>query len=290
MSLKEIGTSITSQLGRQILTVQKHSPVLLFGVGVAGFVGTVFFATKATLNLGDILEEAEANLEVAKNAEDEKKATTKVYVASAIKVARLYAPSVAIGVGTIFALTSSHIILTKRNAAIGAAYATVQKAFNEYRAAVVEELGEDKDREFKHGTVVREVAVDTDDGVAVKTITHFDSSKVTGWDRIFDEFNTLWERSPERNYQFLKCQEVYLNNRLHAKGHIFMNDVYTALGLDAVPEGQLVGWLVNKPGYDKGDGFIDFGLDNLAARDFVNGYEASVLLSFNPDGIIYDLI
>ena len=42
-----------------------------------------------------------------------------------------------------------------------------------------------------------------------------------------------------------------------------------------------------------GDNFVDFGIyniDNPKANDFVNGYERSIVLDFNVDGIIYDKI
>jgi hypothetical protein len=60
------------------------------------------------------------------------------------------------------------------------------------------------------------------------------------------------------------------------------------LGFDHTSAGQVVGWKVNH-----GDSFVDFGLfdgDNLATRNFVNGHEKSILLDFNVDGVVYNLI
>ena len=42
----------------------------------------------------------------------------------------------------------------------------------------------------------------------------------------------------------------------------------------------------------KGDNYVDFGIykNNSAHRRFVNGLEYNILLDFNVDGVIYDLI
>ena len=53
---------------------------------------------------------------------------------------------------SIAALTRSHNILTKRNAALTAAYGALEKGFSEYRARVVEKYGEEEDRDFRYGT------------------------------------------------------------------------------------------------------------------------------------------
>ena len=71
-----------------------------------------------------------------------------------------------------------------------------------------------------------------------------------------------------------------------------MNEVYEMLGIPKTVIGQRVGWV-----YDEnnpvGDNFVDFGIYDLyneKARDFVNGYERTILLDFNVDGdILYSL-
>ncbi len=68
-----------------------------------------------------------------------------------------------------------------------------------------------------------------------------------------------------------------------------MNEVYDALDIPRSKEGAVVGWVIS----DDGDNFVDFGLynvENPKTRDFVNGYEGAILLDFNVDGVIYDLI
>lgn len=61
------------------------------------------------------------------------------------------------------------------------------------------------------------------------------------------------------------------------------------LGFEHSQAGSVVGWVISKDG----DNFVDFGIYDYSsekARDFVNGYERSILLDFNVDGVIYDKI
>jgi hypothetical protein len=63
------------------------------------------------------------------------------------------------------------------------------------------------------------------------------------------------------------------------------------LGLERSKAGAVVGWLLSKNG--ETDNYIDFGVfegKTQSARDFVNGFEGSILLDFNVDGVIYDKI
>ena len=78
-----------------------------------------------------------------------------------------------------------------------------------------------------------------------------------------------------------------MNDLLHARGHVLLNDVYDAIGIDRTSAGAIVGWVVS----EDGDNFIDFGIYDLPRSSrFVNGTEHSVLLDFNVDGVIYDKI
>ena len=71
-----------------------------------------------------------------------------------------------------------------------------------------------------------------------------------------------------------------------------MNDVYDALDIPRSQAGQVVGWTYN-PESPNGDNYVDFGLTNLyysGTRDFVNGIEPRILLDFNVDGVIIDVL
>ena len=91
---------------------------------------------------------------------------------------------------------------------------------------------------------------------------------------------------------FLNSQQKYANDLLKAQGYLFLNDVYKALGLEPTKAGQIVGWVYN-PDNPVGDNYVDFGIydvSNERKRAFVNGYEENILLDFNVDGNIWDLM
>jgi hypothetical protein len=98
--------------------------------------------------------------------------------------------------------------------------------------------------------------------------------------------NPNWQKNSEHNKLFLKCQQSYANDMLQARGHVFLNEVYSWLGLEHSKAGAVVGWVINSDG----DNFVDFGIFDPGNSRFVNGQERSILLDFNVDGVIYDKI
>lgn len=296
MKLDVIKNAVTSKAARQVLIGKKHSPTILFGAGVVGVVASTVLACKATLKLEEVLDEAEHTRKAVNelqhhdySQQDRAQDHAKITARTARNVAKLYAPSVAVGIVSVAALTGSHVVLSRRNAAVMAAYSALDKGFNQYRARVKEEFGEEKDREFRHGVETRSEVVETKDGS--KTIEHKSVAKgmPSIYARFFDEGSTLWQRQPDYNQFFLRCQQNYANDLLKARGHVFLNEVYDMLGLPRSKAGAVVGWVISKDG----DNFVDFGVfegNSERARAFVNGQEHSILLDFNVDGVIYDKI
>lgn len=113
---------------------------------------------------------------------------------------------------------------------------------------------------------------------------------VSPYARYFDEDSTAWTKNPECNKLFLLTQQNYANEKLKARGYLFLNEVYDMLGLPRTKAGQVIGWMYEEQ-YPIGDNYVDFGIfDSKTNRSFVNGYENSVLLDFNVDGNILDRI
>lgn len=297
MNLVGIKNLVTSKVGRQLLTAQKHSPALLFGAGVVGIVGTVVLASRATLKVEEVLDE---HNEMAKHIktfehvdysdEDRTKDQLLLYIKTVGKFTKLYGPAVVVGVASIACLTSSHVILTKRNAGLMAAYAAVEKGFKEYRDRVVEDLGPDKDREYRYGAIDKEIVEETEEGQKITTMKKANPGVGSMYARFWDENSSSWNVDPAYNMMFLKCQQKYANDRLRAKGHVFLNEVYDDLGLPRTKEGQLVGWVWD----GEGDNYIDFGIFNADMEPehlaFFTGRENGIWLDFNVDGIVYDKI
>lgn len=110
------------------------------------------------------------------------------------------------------------------------------------------------------------------------------------YSRIFDAKSWKWESNPEIANLVLRAQENYFNHLLQTCGHVFLNDVYDALGLEKSAAGQFVGWIMasDEDGY-VGDGYIDFGIKDpeKTSRFDVDG---RFVLNFNVDGVIFDKI
>ena len=286
----------------------KHSPEILAGVGVVGVVGSLVLACKATTKLSDILEDSKEQLDKIKEVaadpayeekysqDDAKKDTTITYVQTAMKVTKLYAPSVILCASSLGCLLASNNILKKRNAALSAAYMTVDKSFKEYRKRVADRFGEEVEKEIRYNIKAEEITkVDENGNEVTETVKVMDGTddpnSYSDYARFFDESCAAWQNDAEYNLTFLKAQQQYANDLLKAKGRLFLNEVYRMLGIDETKAGQVVGWVYN-PDNPTGDNFVDFGIYNMQrerVRAFVNGYEPNILLDFNVDGVIWNL-
>lgn len=290
--------------------LQKHSPEILVVAGVVGTVASAIMACKATTKLNSILEESKETIdkihEVAADEsmadkytpEDAKKDLTITYVQTGIKLVKLYAPSIALGALSIGCILSSNNILRKRNVALAAAYATVDKSFKEYRGRVIEKFGEAIDRELKYNIKeqkVEETVTDPETGKEKKVKKIIQVSDIDGYSeyaRFFDDGCKGWEKDAEMNLMFLRAQQQYANDLLRARGRLFLNEVYRMLGIPETKAGQVVGWVYD-PENPMGDNYVDFGIYDINKprnRDFVNGYERTILLDFNVDGNIWELM
>ncbi|MDD3229740.1 MAG: DUF6353 family protein [Oscillospiraceae bacterium] len=302
---KEITTFVVKHYGRTGLLIRKHSPELLIGTGVVALVGSTVLACKATLKAQEVIDEHHRNLEKIEAAkalgvsEEEYSNAEKgrdllvTYARTGVGFAKLYGPSVSLGILGIGCILGAHHIMKQRNLAAIAAYKLVEEGFAQYRKRVVEELGETKDRQFKTGVreveVVEPAYVD-ENGVKhkaeKKTIEVIDPDHKSVYARYYDENCKEWTNRSDYNLMRIKAQEDYFNNMLKIRGHVFLNEIYDQLGMERTKAGQIVGWVFGAGG----DNIIDFGIYAECNKDFVNMKTPNVLLDFNVDGVVYDLI
>ena len=172
----------------------------------------------------------------------------------------------------------------------------IDTSYKKYRERVIAEFGKEKDLALRHGykqETITETATD-ENGKKVKTKKVVRVGEIdipSDYARYFDESSVQWRRDHTNNLFFLKSQQNYFNDALKIKGHVFLNEVYDALGFPRTSAGALVGWYYEDEGIR--DNYIDFGIfdvNNETRNDFINGYNKSILLDFNVDGIIYDMI
>lgn len=307
-------TELLTNIGRTFnnigFSLKKHSPEILITAGVIGTVVSTVMACKATTKLSDILDDAKDTINDIHNyvenpdelpegkeytVEDSKKDLTITYVQTGLKIAKLYAPAIALGTLSLGCVITSNNVLRKRNAALAAAYAAVDKGFKEYRSRVVERFGEKVDYELQHNIKAKQIEETVTDEKGKekkvkKAVEVVDPNTFSPYTKFFDASSRCWEKDPEYNLMFLRATQKYFNDRLIAKGRVFLNEILEYLDIPVTKEGQVVGWTYDKTKEEQdGDGFIDFGIyeTNRANCDFVNGLEPVILLNFNVEGNVW---
>lgn len=305
---QEIINKATRLLSSTQYQVKKHSPEILMVAGIAGtIVGTVL-ACKATTKVSEIIEEKNKNVEDVHTCledntkeyteEDSKKDLTIIYAQTGVKLFKLYAPAIGVMALSFASIIAGHKVLKKRNIAIAAAYAAIDKGFKQYRKNVIEEFGEGVDQQMRFGLKSKEIKKKDKDGKTVKETEYYIDPEgnpldnISEYARFFDAASENFAKDPEYNMMFLRRQQDYANEMLKSRGHLFLNEVYDLLDIPRSKAGQVVGWVYDKNGNTKGDNYVDFGLyrNDQGTRRFVNGLEYNILLDFNVDGVIYDLI
>lgn len=309
MNKNEIMKKVTGTVNKVGFKLKKHSPEILVVAGVVGTVVSGVMACKATTKVNDILDEAKETLDVVHEGmengeikgkeytvEDGKKDTTIVYVQTGVKLAKLYAPSVILGALSITSILTSHNVMRKRNVALAAAYTAIDTSYKDYRKRVVERFGEEIDKELRYNIKAKtfeETEIDKNgkEKKVEKTVNVADMNLTSDYTRYFDSSVTGWEDCHDYNMMFLRAKEAYANDKLKADGFIYLNDIYYALGIPKTKAGQIVGWVYkpNDPDY-RGDNFVDFGIKTVMRETADGKYEEVILLDFNPDGNILDLM
>jgi hypothetical protein len=308
--LNTAGTALTRSACKAEFKIKEKSPEILMGLGIAGVVVTVVSACKATTKAGEVIEEHKESMDQLYEAmeladeddsvdytdKDMKKDKLIVYTQTAVKMGRLYAPSVAIGGLSIAAILVSNHIIKKRYLGVLAAYNAISATFEQYRERVRSKYGDDEDYELRYGVKRETIETETTDSKGktkikkeqVETIEAIDS----GYARWFGPGNPDFDSvNPEMNMIFLRMQQEYCNFLLHSRGYVFLNEVYDKLGIPHSQIGQVVGWLDDKDG--NGDGTIDF-ISSIyrQPKRYADGsdWDGAILLDFNCDGVIWDIL
>lgn len=302
--MNEVMKSISGAFHKVTMKVEKHSPEILIVAGVAGTVVSAVLACKATTKVGEILAETKETLDVIHNGsesgmingteyntEDAKKDTVIVYAQTGLKLAKLYGPAIILGALSITSILASNNILKKRNVALSAAYATVDKSYKEYRKRVVERFGEEVDNELKYGIKAKqctETEVDPETGKSKKVkkiLNVVDPNLKSDYAVYFDKASRNYDNNLDYNYMFLRAQQSYANDILHSRGHLYLNEVLDSLDLPRTKAGQIVGWTKDGP-----DGYVNFRILEVM-RELDDGrLEPALLLDFNVEGNIWEKV
>jgi hypothetical protein len=298
----EIMKSVNGVASKTVMKLKKHSPEILVVAGIVGTVVSAVLACKATTKVAEILDETKGTLDTIHEGmetgaingqeyttEDGKKDTVVVYAQTGMKLAKLYGPAIILGTLSITSILASNNILRKRNVALGAAYAAIDKSFKEYRGRVIERFGEQVDTELKYGIKAKkfeEIEVDPETGKekkVKKTVMVADPNLQSDYAVYFDSKSRNYETNPDYNRMFLKAQQAFANDKLQTRGHLFLNEVLDDLDLPRTPAGQIVGWTKDGP-----DGYVNFRIVEVERETEDGRHEPALLLDFNVEGNIWE--
>lgn len=298
----EIMKSVNGVASKTVMKLKKHSPEILVVAGIAGTVVSAVLACKATTKVAEILDETKGTLDTIHEGmetgaingqeyttEDGKKDTVVVYAQTGMKLAKLYGPAIILGTLSITSILASNNILRKRNVALGAAYAAIDKSFKEYRGRVIERFGEQVDTELKYGIKAKkfeEIEVDPETGKekkVKKNVMVADPNLQSDYAVYFDSKSRNYETNPDYNRMFLKAQQAFANDKLQTRGHLFLNEVLDDLDLPRTPAGQIVGWTKDGP-----DGYVNFRIVEVERETEDGRHEPALLLDFNVEGNIWE--
>jgi len=294
--IKKVGSFLKSKNARAILKVQKNSPELLLGAGIVSIVAGTVMACKSTLKVQeyrednkDIINEihdCHENVAIEDyTTNDFRRDLAIQYTKSSAHYLKEFAPAILLtGVG-ISCILGSHNIMKQRNTVLMASYTALDKVFKGYRKRVAEELGEEAEKELRYNIKKETIINNEGEEVSANVV---DSNALSQYARWWNSnSSSQWTANAAYNKMYIQGQQNHLNDLLQVRGHVFLNEAYDALGLERSQAGSVVGWVK-----DHGDSFVDFDIFNWTAKsmDFINEETDSVLMDFNVDGVIYDLI
>lgn len=269
--------------------VAKRKPEIMLGFGLASIVtGAVYIGTSSVkaVHILDERKELLTKIEEAKHVSDEalddatapelysdkdaKADLVTVNVQTGVKLCKLYLPAAGLILGGVGLILGSHREMSNRYKSLLAAYNTVDKSYKLLK-------------EKMRSTALQQ----TEDGVEPAAELE---EEAFAYSVVFDANNPNWRADSDYNYLYIQNAERYFNDLLKSRGHVFLNEVYDALGFPHTKEGAIVGWV-----YDTG---VDHTTHNCVTlnmydEEWFMGCESSynsIFIDFNVDGVIYDLI
>ena len=297
--------SITTAFYTGVARISKHAPTILSVTASAGVIATGYLAWEAGTRFEDVEgRDWDRRKECLRNAdiipdEDVPKIERKNRILFILDTVRTVAPAAIVGAATITMIYFSNSISKKRLAAMGAAYATLQTAFDGYKRTMVEALGKESvDKILKPklpnvGKSAEEIlsSDNKSDAANVSDAVVNSLKALSPYARIIaEESSTCWDPNEDYTSQNLAAVQLWANRRLERKGHLFLNEVFDQLGLSRTREGAVVGWLKN----GEGDNYVSFGdfdasIYRVPSDDYTR-VDSNFIVDFNVDGVIWDRI
>lgn len=222
-------------------SVGKHAPQILMGVGITGMVTTTILAVKATPKAMQLI--AEAEYEKKDTVEGEDIELTPIEI---VKVAwKPYIPAMITGAISVGCLIGSSNVSTRRTAAIATAYKLSEAALSEYKDAVIETIGEKKEKQIKEKVAAKKLEQNPVNDAQIIMTGNGDTL-------CYDSISGRYFNS---NIEKIKKVINEINYTLRNENSVSLNYFYDQLNLESTTIGEDLGWNIDRDGYLD----VDFG-------------------------------
>lgn len=222
-----MGKTSTKTFFRNVkMSAAKHSPEILIGIGVAGFITTTVLAVKATPKAMKLLEEAK-----------DKKNVDALTPIETVKVAwKPYIPAAVTCAASIACVIGANSVNVRRNAALATAYQLSTAALSEYKDKVVETIGEKKEQSIREKI--------SKDRVEHNPVNNGTVYVTGGGESLFLE--PISKRYFKSDIERVRSVVNTLNETMYSDpfGQISLSDFYDDIGLERTDISNDIGWNV----------------------------------------------
>lgn len=220
-----------SKISKIIFNIQnainKHSPEILTGLGIAGMLTTTVLAVRAT-------PKALKLIEIKKEEEQTDTLTTMDTIKAAWKC---YIPAAVTATTSAACLIGASSVHLRRNAALATAYKLSETAFAEYREKVVETIGERKEMTVRDRIDKKHI----DENPVSKTEVILTEK---GNSLCYDHWSGRYFRSDIDQIN-KAINEINRQMLISMGGFVSLNDLYDELGLSHTLLGETLGWRID---------------------------------------------
>lgn len=220
---------LTTFVNNTKTTLSKHRPAILMGVGIAGMLTTTVLAVRATPKAIALIEDRKEELYPLDDAHE-----LKLPVIEVVKTCwKCYAPAVVTAALSTACLVGSHTESTRRATALATAYKISETALSEYKDAVIETIGEKKEKAVREKMTENTLKKNPVDEEFVHNTGH---GNTLCHDAVFGSYFRSSRAAIERAI-------VEINRRI-VSGDMYasLNDFYDELGIPHIDIGDLIGW------------------------------------------------
>lgn len=247
-----------SNMSKKILkAIEKNSPHILTGTGIAGMITATVLAVKATPKALVLIEEEKRKQnrdlldKSKKNGDVECKQITKLKKTEVVKACwKCYIPALMIGTLSSACLILSNRINTRRITALAAVCKLSETALTEYKEKVIETIGEKKELEVRDNIIKDKIEKNP---VTTSEVIITDKGETLCYDLLLDKYF-------KSDIESIRRAINILNNRMINDMYVSLSELYDELNLKHTSMSDRLGWNIDQ-------GLIEISFSSQIAED-----------------------